>query len=75
MHNLNAASWQEPYDEWVWVDGSSVSYTNWSSGQPDDYWDAEDCGHIYGSSGQWNDLDCGRDYWYGSYLYYICEEE
>ena len=73
-HDRNAQWWEEPGSGWTWVDGSSSGYTNWNSGQPDDYWGNEDCGHMYGSSGQWNDLDCSRDNWYGDYLYYVCEE-
>ena len=54
-----------------WVDGSTVSYTNWNSGQPDDYW-GEDCAHLY-TTGYWNDMDCGYDSYYTRDLYYICE--
>jgi hypothetical protein len=73
-NNINAQFWEEPSGGWSWVNGSSSSYTNWASGQPDDYWSSEDCAHLYDSSDEWNDLDCGIDNWYGSYVYYICEE-
>jgi hypothetical protein len=73
-YNDQDASWsEEPGSAWEWADGSSSTYANWDSGQPDDYWSGEDCAHIYGSSGLWNDMDCDLDNWYGSYLYFICE--
>ena len=36
------------------VDGSAISYINWSSGQPDNYQD-EDGIHIRGEDKKWND--------------------
>ncbi|XP_053323038.1 collectin-12 [Spea bombifrons] len=56
---------------WKWLDGTIPTYTNWKSGQPDD-WDhelgpGEDCaGLIY--SGLWNDFHCQ------DYNYFICEK-
>jgi len=73
FHNQSASSGQEPGGAWEWVDGSSSTYTNWDTDQPDDYAGNEDCGHIYGDSGTWNDMDCYEQNWYGSKLYYICE--
>ncbi|MCP4805196.1 MAG: C-type lectin domain-containing protein [Proteobacteria bacterium] len=72
FHDRNATSGQEPASGWEWVDGSTVSYDNFASGQPDNYWSNEDCGHLY-PSGYWNDMDCDRSSWGGSQLYYICE--
>jgi hypothetical protein len=59
-------------DAFEWADGSSSSFTYWSSGQPDDAW-GEDCVHMYDWSGRWNDLDCDTDRYGGTNLYYICE--
>ena len=70
--NTGASLEQEPYGGWTWANGSS-SYTNWSNNQPDDYYQNEDCVHIYGNSGMWNDLNCELDNWYGSAIYYVCE--
>jgi hypothetical protein len=72
-NDIDAESWEEPGSAWEWADGSSSTYTNWNSGQPDDWSSGEDCGHIYGSSGAWNDLDCDSDHWGSTYLYFICE--
>ena len=72
--NMGAPNWQEPYGGWSWVNGSNSWYTNWNGGQPDDYNGNEDCAHMYGDTGRWNDLNCSLDNWYGSYVYFICEE-
>jgi hypothetical protein len=72
FHDQNATSSQEPASGWEWVDGSSVSTTNWASGQPVDWRSDEDCGHLY-NNGTWNDLDCDRTSWGSADLYYICE--
>jgi hypothetical protein len=54
--------------QWVWEDGSPVSYTSWGDGEPNDAGGAEDCGNI----GQympmtWNDEVCSTP------AAYICE--
>jgi large repetitive protein len=72
-NNQGASSGDEPGGAWEWADGSSSTYTNWATDQPDDYDGIEDCAHIYGDSGAWNDMDCDEHNWYGSKLYYICE--
>ncbi|TLU82425.1 MAG: hypothetical protein FDX21_07935 [Chlorobium sp.] len=41
---------------WRWTDRSSLAYTNWSSGEPNDYNGSEDTSEIYcDSTGKWND--------------------
>jgi hypothetical protein len=38
-------------------EGSSISYTNWNSGEPNDSGGAEECAH-FSTSGFWNDHQC-----------------
>ena len=77
LHNQSASASEEPNLGFEWVDGSTVSYTEWYPfspwEQPDDYHGDEDCVHIDPSHGYWNDLNCNIDNWYGSQVYYICE--
>ncbi|CAM9984519.1 unnamed protein product, partial [Heterosigma akashiwo] len=51
---LNDESTEGTY---VWADGTSVDYTNWNSGEPNDWGDSEDCVEMT-SSGGWNDQSC-----------------
>ena len=42
---------------WRWSDGSAWSYTNWHSGQPDNYGGRQDKTQFnWGSVGKWDDL-------------------
>jgi hypothetical protein len=51
----------------VWVTGAPVTYTNWQSGEPNDYGlSGEDCVEMY-TSGLWNDESCGDS------LRFVCE--
>lgn len=50
-----------------WVDGNSISYSGWDSGEPGS---SEKCSAFYGSTsipGKWHDLDCSNN------AGYICE--
>ncbi len=52
---------------WAWEDGSTSTYTNWHTGEPNDS-SGEDCGQLYRwSDYTWNDAECNDDY------YYVCE--
>ena len=51
-------------DDWVWEDGSSDSYTNWYTYQPDH---SGDCAH-FPYNGQWDDTSCDAEF------SFICEE-
>ena len=55
---------------WQWVTGESVTYTNWSSGEPNNYGSGEDYGEMI-SSGTWNDN--GPPQFPSETRYYICE--
>jgi hypothetical protein len=51
----------------VWVTGAPVTYTNWQSGEPNNYGlYGEDCTEMY-TSGLWNDEGCGDA------LRFVCE--
>lgn len=58
----------------MWVDQSGSTYTNWDSGEPNDYKNlGEDCVHMHSElesrEYKWNDLRCD-----GSYnIPYVCE--
>ncbi|XP_068754317.1 ZP domain-containing protein-like [Montipora capricornis] len=57
--------------QWLWVDGSQVTDTNWHSGEPNNYGGNEGCGVMHSSSypapGTWYDAPCS------STLPYFCE--
>ena len=46
--------------DWVFLDGGSVTYTNWYSGEPNNYGGNQDCMdfNYNGSPGSWNDTGC-----------------
>ena len=46
----------EPAGNWQWVNGEPWSYTNWGSGQPNNYADSEDGLRFSGTSVHWNDI-------------------
>lgn len=46
---------------WCWVNGEPVTYTNWASGQPDN-WNGENCVEINRPAGQWNDASDSHHY-------------
>ncbi|XP_070537336.1 C-type mannose receptor 2-like [Ptychodera flava] len=52
-----------------WTDGKPVSYTKWAPGEPNGLTAGEDCGEMYFTSGEWNDVDC---YWD---LGFVCKME
>ena len=53
----------------VWEDGSSVSFTNWHSGEPNNGGGGEDCTQLnrYHPTQTWNDEPCGQG------LPFVCE--
>ena len=52
---------------WEWIDGSTSTYTNWNSGEPNDLF-GEDCA-TFSYSGNWNDWACTNS------TSYLCEAE
>ncbi|MGB8993519.1 MAG: lectin-like protein, partial [Desulfobaccales bacterium] len=46
----------EPAGHWAWMSGETATYTNWASGQPDNYGNNEDYAQFnWDSAGHWND--------------------
>ena len=49
---------------WVWSKPGVVTrYTNWQPGEPNNHVhpnapEGEDCGNVYGATGEWNDYPC-----------------
>ncbi|XP_071838886.1 uncharacterized protein [Apostichopus japonicus] len=75
---LNDISHQNFFE---WSDGSKVTYTNWNSGEPNNFARQEDCTFVFTSSGtdpsglvyragRWGDYDCGDDS-FG----YVCQKD
>ncbi|XP_048687933.1 uncharacterized protein LOC125627646 isoform X3 [Caretta caretta] len=57
---------QKKENQWLWVDGSPLNLSFWSTGEPNDSGN-EDCGTM-ATDGRWNDINCYMtDYW-------ICEK-
>ena len=57
---------QENEGQYYFVSGVNITWTNWDSGQPDNYYN-EDCANMR-SNGKWNDIPC-------SYSYpFVCEK-
>ncbi|XP_072255821.1 uncharacterized protein [Pyxicephalus adspersus] len=50
---------------WKWVDGTAPTFTNWNSGEPNNFGHREHCTEMI--TGGWNDLDCTSN------IDYICE--
>nr|XP_045600001.1 uncharacterized protein LOC123759170 [Procambarus clarkii] len=49
-----------------WNARVAINYTNWHSGQPDNFGNVERCGMLY-ADGTWNDASCSNSYWF------VCE--
>ncbi|XP_033115546.1 C-type mannose receptor 2-like [Anneissia japonica] len=65
---LRAEMWIGLHDtatkgKFEWIDGSSLSFTNWAPGEPNEAGSGEDCVSLvsrYSRVGMWNDLSCDR---------------
>ena len=58
MHENSGA---DGNDDWRYLDGTSMTYSNWSPGEPN--YSFEDCVVMYNNDeGSWNNGDCSYDY-------------
>ncbi|XP_074061188.1 low affinity immunoglobulin epsilon Fc receptor [Macrotis lagotis] len=55
--------------KFIWMDGSSLNYTYWSPGEPNNLGQGEDCVAMRASNGRWNDAYCR-----GHQESWICEK-
>ncbi|KAL2099694.1 hypothetical protein ACEWY4_004088 [Coilia grayii] len=46
--------------QYLWVDGSPVTYVHWGPGEPNDANGEEQCVQMRRHPGDWNDVNCGR---------------
>ena len=47
--------------EWMWSDGSKVSFTQWKTNEPNNYGGNEHCVHTNsGTAFKWNDSGCSH---------------
>ena len=55
-------------DDWVWMTGDPLDWTNWADGEPDQ--DDHDCAHVYyySKNFEWYDYDCSS-----AGIYTLCE--
>ncbi|KAK4312213.1 hypothetical protein Pmani_016336 [Petrolisthes manimaculis] len=49
-------------DGFHWVDQTSVTYTNWATGEPNGGSGGEECVEVYYDTGKWNDISCDDTY-------------
>ena len=56
----------EPAGGWVWVTGEPVTFTDWYSGEPNEYENYEDYGSV-SQYGKWFDITHGGQRWYPPY--------
>ena len=52
------------------IDGSSLTYTNWHPGQPNNAYGGQDCGELLGTD-KWQDGDCEDERYFVCNLYNI----
>ncbi|XP_038077198.1 lymphocyte antigen 75-like [Patiria miniata] len=74
---MNANLWIGLHDRsnegnFEWLDSTPLDFTNWNTGEPNDYGDGEDCVHLRPDelqAGTWNDQACDANYGY------ICKKD
>ncbi|KAK4303964.1 hypothetical protein Pmani_024063 [Petrolisthes manimaculis] len=64
---LGVTSWGSQGGNFLWVDGSSLTYTNWAPGEPDGATTGEACVKATHNTGLWSDVFCEAQ------LSYVCQ--
>jgi hypothetical protein len=59
---------REDEGTFVWSDGEPLTYTDWRSGEPNDYGSGEDC-LVINDGGTWNDGTCESEFGYICQVY------
>ena len=50
---------QETEGVWKWPNGNTLDFTNWRTGQPNNYGGSQNCAALnYRDAGKWDDVDC-----------------
>jgi len=52
--------------KWRWINGASLSYSNWLPRQPNQ-WGDQDCAYLSHKNFKWGDTECDEE------LFYLCE--
>ncbi|XP_041377543.1 perlucin-like [Gigantopelta aegis] len=55
-------------DHFVWENGNTANFTNWRTGQPNNYDGSQHCVLLIAKRAKWNDVRCNRQ------IAYICEK-
>ncbi|XP_048017264.1 ladderlectin-like [Megalobrama amblycephala] len=72
LPSSSTQTWSGAHDgeqdaQWLWTDGTVIDYTNWCSGEPNNFGGPENCVEINWTSGRcWNDARCSTQ------MGYIC---
>ncbi|KAK9962753.1 hypothetical protein ABG768_008105 [Culter alburnus] len=72
LPSFSTQTWSGAHDgeqdgQWLWTDGTVIDYTNWCSGDPNNYGGPENCVEINWTSNRcWNDARCSTQ------MGYIC---
>jgi len=62
---------------WEWVDGAKLNYTNWNTGEPNNWWGSENCAAVnyatfpWWSAGRWSDRSCSTEMRFACEIRYL----
>lgn len=57
-NNYHIGLYQPDDINWFWVDGKPLEYSDWASGEPNDFNGNEDCTEMNANTDKWNDINC-----------------